>query len=73
MCSDCAWDSAVDTADEILELLEELPDEAASFGISIEEKVSQIRAWVSEHEHATDKQVNALDNMHRGVLKWLDE
>ncbi len=73
MCSNCGWQDAKETADQILEMVDELPEAAEEFATSIEEKTQSIRAWISEHEHTTDNQINALDNMHRGAEKWLQD
>lgn len=73
MCSDCSWEEAIETADEILEICDELPEAGDEFRQSVEEKTRRIRAWIQEHEHCTDKQVNALENMHRGAEKWLQD
>lgn len=73
MCAECQWEIALETADEITDMIEDLPDEANAFAASIEDLTSNIRAWITEHEHVTDKQVNSLENMHRGAEKWLQD
>lgn len=75
MCGTCAWDTAIETANEIVEMAEEISelDGGGEFAQSVTERTTSIRAWVTEHEHATEKQINALDNMHRGSEKWLQD
>jgi len=53
-------------------MVEELQDRAFDFGASVEEKVYDIAEWIEENEHVTDAQLNALENMHGGVARWLN-
>lgn len=76
MCSSCSWQEALETADEIIEMIDDISedsDRGQEFASSIDEKTRNIRAWIQEHEHTTDKQVNALENMHRGAENWLQD
>ena len=71
MCLECEWEEGIEKADDVLSLLEEIPE--SKFSENVKEKTENIRAWISEHEHVTSKQITALDNMREGVDKWLDE
>lgn len=73
MCNDCSWEEALETANEIIDMVEEIPEHGEEFAQGVQERTTSIRAWIQEHEHATDKQVNALENMHRGAEKWLQD
>jgi len=67
------WESALEIADEILDMIDnELPEKAEEFAGSVEEKVRDIRAWIEDRRHVTEAQYEALENMKRGCEKWLD-
>lgn len=66
-----AAEEAIEQCDNILELIEELPDRAEDFGDSIRTKVESMREWIVEHDHVTEAQQQSLDNMENGVLRWL--
>lgn len=63
---------AIDQADRILEMIEELPSPGFEFGESVAEKVREIAQNVSRHNRVTSAQQTALDNMESGVSRWLD-
>jgi hypothetical protein len=64
------WEDALELCESILSDLEELPNHAFRFYEGIKGKVLSIQDWVEENEHITDKQAQALENMHEGVRKW---
>lgn len=64
---------ALDICKEISNMVEQLPEQAEDFGQSVESKMLSIRDWIEKNDHATDKQVNALENMHAGLKKWVDK
>jgi len=67
------WEDALEIADEILDMIDnDLPEEAEEFAESVEEKVRDIRNWIEDHRHVTERQVEALENMKRGCEKWMD-
>lgn len=66
-------DKAKDLCAEILERLDDLPQRAERFSEGVREKTEGILSWISEHEHVTDRQSDALENMLRGIKKWLKE
>jgi hypothetical protein len=66
------WKAALERCCEITRMVEELQDRAFDFGASVEEKVYDIAEWIEENEHVTDAQLNALENMHGGVARWLN-
>ena len=66
-------DQAIDLCDVILDqLLDELPDEASDFRASVEERVTDMRQWVVERGHVTERQAEALQNMRAGCERWLE-
>jgi hypothetical protein len=65
-------EDGLDLCDEILELIEELPDAASDFGESIKDKVESMREWIEENETVTPKMYTALENMKAGCAKWLE-
>ena len=67
------WEKAINLCEEIISLLDDLPEKAEDFGYSIEEKVENIQMWIEQNAHVTPSQFDALDNMLSGVNKWLEE
>ena len=64
---------AIELCDEILEtLLPDLPDQASDFAVSVEDKVTDMRDWILERDHVTDRQADALLNMKFGCERWLN-
>lgn len=64
-------DKAIEQCENILELLDDLPERAEDFADSVREKVESIKGWIEENDHVTDGQINALDNMEGAVLRWI--
>lgn len=58
---------------EILDLIEQLPDNEAAieYYSGIETTVNNIQVNIEEFENVTDNQITALENIRDGVLKWL--
>lgn len=63
--------TAESIAKEILDKIPELPERAEEFAISVEQKTTSIMTWIHDNEHATEKQINSLQNMNAGVDRWL--
>ena len=63
---------AIEWCEMILEMIDELPDRAADFGESCGETVRGIRESIEQHQKITDGQRTALENIQRGVSRWLD-
>lgn len=61
---------ALQLCEDILEMLGDLPERAAEFSESVEDKVLSIMKW-AEIDSVTEAQLQALRNMQRGVEKWL--
>lgn len=66
------WEEAIEQCEAILLSVDDLPERAEDFGISIAEKVNDIKAWIEKNEHVTEAQQEALDNMESGVARWLE-
>lgn len=66
-----AADEAIEQCDNILELIDELPERAEDFGMSVGEKVASIKTWIEQNDHVTDAQKQSLDNMQGAVLRWI--
>ena len=64
---------AIDLGKEILKLIDELPEQATDFAASVEEKTNSICSWVHNNNHATDKQIAALEGMLGGCEKWVND
>lgn len=65
------WQQAVELAESILDRIDDLPEQAEDFGISVEEKTRDLLAWVKKHRECTPKIAEALENMSRGVDRWI--
>ena len=64
-------EEAIALAKSILEDIEELPEVAEDFAASVGEKAASIIEWIEEHDHVTDGQIMALENMRDGIDRWL--
>jgi hypothetical protein len=64
------WELAIEQCDSILDSLEELPERAADFQESVEDKVAGIREWIEKNKDVTAAQLTALQNMEDGVSRW---
>jgi hypothetical protein len=71
MCDECCWEDFIPEIEAALSDVEELPEAAADFAVSVEEKLSGIQFWIQENEHITDAQAHAVKNMMLGIQKWL--
>jgi hypothetical protein len=67
-------EQALETGRSILSKIEDLPDsaDAMEFGSSIEDKVRDIMATIEEKRRCSERQMQALQNMERGVDGWLN-
>lgn len=63
---------ALEIAEEIQDLAEELPERAEEFAASITEQAGEIAADIEEHGRVTERQAGALQNMLDGVQRWFD-
>ena len=63
---------AIDLCEEILGKLDDMPDEAEDFGLSVGQKVESIREYIKHNGRVTPKQLAALENMLGGVDRWLE-
>lgn len=63
--------TAMELAEEINELICELPEAGEDFGMSVAERASEIARTVEERMEATSSQIEALENMLEGVKKWI--
>lgn len=64
---------AVQLCENISELIQELPETEAAqnFGDGIEQTTLSIKKW-ADIDQVTEKQVQALRNMHAGLEKWVN-
>jgi hypothetical protein len=65
-------DEALELAAEIQDLVEELPERAEDFGISVAEQAADIARDIEKKGRVTRKQLEALRNMLAGVQNWLN-
>lgn len=64
-------EETVAIADEILERVPELPERAADFAESVDEKAASIKQTIQNSNHVTPAQRRALENMLSGVKRWI--
>jgi len=69
MCDSCGWELILKNIEEGLDDIQDLPDRAEEFAFSVDEKLRSIHEWVTEHEHITDAQQDAVANMLGAVEK----
>ena len=65
------WEDALELCEGIIEKIDELPDRAQEFGESVGEKIRSISETIEQQERVSDRQLAAIQNMGRGVDKWL--
>ena len=65
--------AALELCKEIEDLLPDMPDtyNANNFREGVEAKVTDMQEWIKANNTVTEKQMNALENMKRGVEKWI--
>lgn len=68
---DCDPEEGIKLCNEILDLIEELPESAEEFKDSVQTKVLDIHQWIDSRNHVTEAQMSALENMLAGVEKWI--
>jgi len=56
MCDSCSYEDAVQEIDEAL------LDQNIKLGLDV---LTRIREWITDHDHATDRQLTAIDNTIR--------
>lgn len=70
-------DDDVETATDLIEqiefLVEDLPEDAEDFGMSVSETASDIAKYIDEHNSVTKKQIIALENMLDGLQRWIHD
>jgi len=57
-------------ADDINDLIADLPVAAFNFGQSVGEKVESIMSSIYEVHRVTENQMRAMENMKAGLEKW---
>ncbi len=71
------WKAANKLCDEICQSIEDASesvwDKAFEFFESVSEKVANMQETIVKNKHVTTRQLDALNNMKRGVDKWLGE
>ena len=72
------WNEALEHCDTIIELIkEEIPDrawdEAPEFFEGVQKRIGDMQEWIQEKEHITPKMTKSLENMERGVRKWIKD
>ena len=64
-------EAALDYAQELLGLLDDLPRAAEDFADDVREKVTGVHDWILERGYVTVAQASALENWRAGAVKWL--
>lgn len=63
---------AEELIEEIMGLLEDLPERAEEFADSVRDKVTDIGEFIEARQCVSNAQVLALQNMLAGIRRWLD-
>jgi hypothetical protein len=71
VANETTWEEADQLCDEILEMIDEIPERGENFGASVMAKVEDIQKTIKETERVTSGQLTALENMKEGVQKWI--
>jgi len=66
-------DEAIEQAERIIEMTNELPVAGSAFGDSVAGKCEEIAANIRKFRRVTESQQNALDNMESGVSRWFHD
>jgi hypothetical protein len=66
-------EEAQQLVDEILTLVDDLPEQAEEFGDSVRDKAMDISEFIEDRNHVTSGQLQALRNMREGIARWLGE
>jgi hypothetical protein len=73
------WQGAVKICDEICEKVDEAPEsiwnneKGCEFFESVAEKAADMQETITKNQRVSDRQMESLQNMLRGVKKWLKE
>jgi DNA-binding transcriptional MerR regulator len=67
-----AWEEAIREIDELLDLLDELPEAAEDFVDSVREQADDMQSWIAGHEHVTEAQQTTIANWAAGASRWLE-
>lgn len=65
-------EGAIEFCEELIEDARSLPERAEDFAASVIEKTESISEWIDANSVVTEKMAEALENMRRGVDRWLD-
>lgn len=70
MCDSCGWEDALDLVEEIESAAEDVPERGEDFAASVLECANSIGDTIEQNEHATPRQMEALENMIEGLMRW---
>lgn len=65
-------EEALSLCDTILADAEQVPSAGFEFAESVCEKVRSIRETIESSGRVTQGQANALENMHAGIVRWIE-
>lgn len=68
---DC--NSAIALIDATLEMLDEIPEEGEEFAVSVGAKLRNMRQSIEERGRFTERMQTAIENMHRGAVRWIEK
>lgn len=70
-CLSLEAEEAVEQAEHIIEMCDDVPDAGLEFAMSVAEKCTDIAEAIERMGKVTAAMQTALDNMEAGVSKWL--
>lgn len=65
------WQEALEFCDELLSLLDDLPESADDYVASVSQSVRDMSSWIRSHQRVTDLQWKALGNWQNGAEAWV--
>lgn len=65
------WQEAIEQIDELMALLDDLPERAEDYSSSVSMGASQMRDWIEANERVTAEQWRAIENWTAGAERWL--
>ena len=71
MCTHCNHATWLHTIDEMLRDAADIPERGEDFAAGVTDTLEDMRAWIEENEHVTEKQQQAIENMQAAVGRWL--
>ena len=70
MCSACDWKTEIERAQRLISDAADLLSRAEDFASGVTERLEGMVEWMEANEHVTEKMIEAMDNIERGIERW---